>query len=752
MDEPTDQIDLDFISRSEFIELSNPDQVVGHSIPTRQWLSYLVDAVAPRTNDRILHIGTGSGYIPAVLSNFVKDVFTIEKSPLVAAAAADRLKNLEITNVTVITGAGEQGAEQFAPFDLVVVTTPDLQSTRQLFPQLTDSGRLFILESNHKGKEKLVCYSAGEDQRAVRFEVGYLPINTDLTQSLLCFEAVTPEILQQAKATAHREDKLLVEVVRQLIDADESEFYKRLASESGLVYRDLDDLVGDVQADFFSHFSRSFLDLLHIIPIGKYDDKLMVASFNPSVDLIDLKKLYPTYNFQLILVTLTSFNRLWAMLNLCLQGELKQLNEFKQRSFAQQEDGRNEKNLKVQAYLVSVLEAILLDAANENASDIHIEQYNGLLRLRFRVDGELHDSNHYQLSPKEILGLTNVIKIRAEMNIAEKRVPQGGRSHMLVGQIHYDLRIQVQPSLHGEYVVIRLLPQTGKVLGVNQLGLSASMAQHYQRLLRNPSGMVLVVGPTGSGKSTTLYAGLQLLANESTRKVITVEDPIEYDIHNVQQTQVKPEIGFGFADAMRSFVRLDPDVILIGEIRDHETALEALRASQTGHLVLSTLHCNDATDVQQRLFDLNALPNSVASELNAVIAQRLAKRICPECRQPAPPDPAIIKELFPKEQPTEFKSYVGTGCNHCHQRGTKGRVAVVEYLPINDEIRDAIARQVSALEMRSIALDNGLVTMRDSALAHVINGDIPLSEIPRLLSADRMAPELRGGAQSLRAI
>jgi len=264
--------------------------------------------------------------------------------------------------------------------------------------------------------------------------------------------------------------------------------------------------------------------------------------------------------------------------------------------------------------------------------------------------------------------------------------------------------------------------------------------------------MVLVVGPTGSGKSTTLYAGLQTLAQENWRKVITIEDPIEYNIDNVQQTQVKAEIGFNFSDAMRSFVRLDPDVILIGEIRDHETALEALRASQTGHLVLSTLHCNDATDVHQRLYDLNVHPNSIASELMAVVAQRLAKRICPACRREVSPDPAILKEIFPYGVPAGFRTYEGKGCSHCHHRGTSGRVAVVEFMPVNDEIKAAISREASVLELRKIALANGLVTMRDSGLEHVINGTIPLSELPRILPANRLVPERTGVAKSLRAI
>ena len=213
---------------------------------------------------------------------------------------------------------------------------------------------------------------------------------------------------------------------------------------------------------------------------------------------------------------------------------------------------------------------------------------------------------------------------------------------------------------------------------------------------------------------------------------------------NIQQTRTRPDIGFNFADGMRSFVRLDPDVILVGEIRDQETAVEAIRASQTGHVVLSTLHSNDAVDALQRMYDLKVHPNSIASELMGVIAQKLAKRICQACKIEDTPDPAILEELFPEGIPDSFRCYTGAGCEACNGRGTHGRVAVVEYMQVNTEIRTAISLQYPMARLRSIALDSGLTTMRDSALNHVIAGLIPLSEVPRILPSDRMAPEKRG--------
>jgi type IV pilus assembly protein PilB len=240
-----------------------------------------------------------------------------------------------------------------------------------------------------------------------------------------------------------------------------------------------------------------------------------------------------------------------------------------------------------------------------------------------------------------------VLKVSSELDISEHRLPQGGRFTARAGGRVFDLRVQTQPSLHGEHAILRLLPQGEKLLTIEDLGFAPHIAQAYDRLLRVPAGLVLVVGPTGSGKSTTLYAGLQVLSRDPTRKVISVEDPIEYALDGIQQVVARPDLGFGFAQAMRAFVREDPDVILVGEIRDGETALEAIRASQTGHLVLSTLHCNDAVDAVQRLRDLGMHKNSIAAELQAVFAQRLAKRICPGCKIDAVPDPSSRARCFP---------------------------------------------------------------------------------------------------------
>src|SRR5690554_6148269 len=423
---------------------------------------------------------------------------------------------------------------------------------------------------------------------------------------------------------------------------------------------DGDEALNTLNVELFRRFSRTFLDLSRLIPVTEEDSTLTVVTDDPDARTDQLERLTPKHRIVCMLVTPTDFRRIWSALDLTVKGSRFVAEQGARGAEKPSEAGASkdllgdDNNRSISPYLVSVYEAILLDAVSEKASDIHIEQYGERVRIRLRVDGDLRDLGQYQITPRELKGVINVIKLRAELNIAERRLPQGGRSRLQLGDMAYDLRVQTQPSLHGEHAVIRLLPQTGRAMTIAELGMSPMIGAHYERLLDNPAGLVLVVGPTGSGKSTTLYAGLQTLADDGRRKVITVEDPIEYSIDNVQQTPVRSDIGFNFADAMRAFVRQDPDIIMVGEIRDKETALEAIRASQTGHVVLSTLHSNDAVD---------------------------------------------------------------------------------------SDIRNAISSQPPVGRLRWRAPDSGLVTMRDSALDHVIEGVVPMSELPRILPQERMAPD-----------
>jgi type IV pilus assembly protein PilB len=517
--------------------------------------------------------------------------------------------------------------------------------------------------------------------------------------------------------------------------------YRALATQWRLPFSSVESLSPLVDATLCGALPRGYLDRNGIFPITRSGDEIVIATTDPTVVVDDVLKALHSRAARLVLVTPTDYRRLWMLTDLRHNQDDRVLASTGATPGIRTAAPADllAQDTKAHPHHIAIFEALLIEAISERASDIHLEHEGNRIRIRLRIDGDLWDLDRIHLAPNDLAGLVNVIKVQAHMDIAEHRIPQGGRIRRHAGGKAFDMRVQTQPCLHGENVVIRLLAQETKVLRIEDLGISEPIARSYRRLLDSPGGLVLVVGPTGSGKSTTLYAGLQYIAQDATRKVITIEDPIEYAIAGVQQAQARPDLGFSFANAMRAFVREDPDVILVGEIRDEETALEAIRASQTGHLVLSTLHCNDTIDAVQRLIDLGLHPNSVASELVAVIAQRLAKRICEECRVPVDPDPEIAAELFPLGWPSDMRVFKGRGCTRCHRRGTHGRIAVVEFLRLGSEIRKSISHRVPVDELRDIALDAGSITMRQSALELVHAGTIPLSEVPWLLPAERMA-------------
>jgi type IV pilus assembly protein PilB len=404
------------------------------------------------------------------------------------------------------------------------------------------------------------------------------------------------------------------------------------------------------------------------------------------------------------------------------------------------EADRLETDGKGLAESVATVDAILSEALAARASDIHFENELHRVRIRIRVDGDLRPLTDHEVDKLQLERIVRVLKVRSGMDISEHRRAQGGQFSTVADDRTWFVRAQTQPTVRGENVILRLLPEGSALQSIADLGFSEHAEERYRRLLANPGGLILVVGPTGSGKTTTLYAGLKALAVDESRKVISIEDPVEFGCEGVQQVAVNREAQFTFADAMRAFVRQDPDVILLGEIRDTESALEAIRASQTGHLVLSTLHCNDAVDAVQRLLDLGMHANSVSSELLAVFAQRLAKRICPECREACEPDPDVAPEVFPEGVPDDLTCFRGRGCDACDGTGYHGRIAIVEYLPMNAGLRDVIAHGSTLEELRAAARASGIVSLRERSLELVQDGTIAFESLPRFIPIDRLSP------------
>ena len=389
-----------------------------------------------------------------------------------------------------------------------------------------------------------------------------------------------------------------------------------------------------------------------------------------------------------------------------------------------------------EATVVKLVNEILIEAIRDRASDVHIEPYEDDLKIRYRVDGVLHTTN----VPPEIrrfhAAIVSRIKILSNLNIAEKRLPQDGGFKIKAQNRDIDIRVSIIPTAFGGAVVMRILDKQSVLFSLDQLGLMDEALEGVNDLITQPFGIILVTGPTGSGKTTTLYGALNTIKND-TIKILTVEDPVEYYLDGIQQVQIKPQIGLTFASGLRSFLRHDPDVILVGEIRDLETAEVAINASLTGHLVFSTLHTNDAATATTRLLDMGVEPFLVSSAISGVLAQRLVRNICKHCKEEYVPDPSELPADF-KIEPGQ-KVARGTGCRECRHSGYRGRQGIFELMMIDGQIRDMIVQRKSAGDILEVARANGMKLMRDDGWAKVRKGITTIEEITRVTKVDAAA-------------
>jgi type IV pilus assembly protein PilB len=389
--------------------------------------------------------------------------------------------------------------------------------------------------------------------------------------------------------------------------------------------------------------------------------------------------------------------------------------------------------LSEDAPVVRLVNVLLVDALRRGASDIHIEPYEKELRIRFRIDGVLYDVMRPPLKMRD--ALISRVKIMSKLDISEKRLPQDGRIKIKVKidarSRELDFRVSTLPTLFGEKVVLRLLDKENLMLDMTKLGFEPESLVKFQRNISKPYGMVLVTGPTGSGKTNTLYSALQSLNTVQTN-IMTAEDPVEFNLMGINQVQMKEQIGLNFAAALRSFLRQDPNIILVGEVRDFETAEIAIKAALTGHLVLSTLHTNDAPSTISRLMNMGIEPFLVATSVNLIQAQRLIRRVCKDCKREHPTPPEAMMEVgFSADEAKTLKTFKGKGCSTCNNTGYKGRIGLYEVMEVNDEIRELILIGASALELRKKAIEDGMITLRESGLHKIRAGLTTFEEVVR---------------------
>jgi len=377
--------------------------------------------------------------------------------------------------------------------------------------------------------------------------------------------------------------------------------------------------------------------------------------------------------------------------------------------------------------IIRFVNVVLAQAIRDHASDIHFEPFEQVFKIRYRIDGALHDMAP---PPKSLaLPIISRLKVLANLNIAERRLPQDGRIRLTLAGRAVDLRVSTLPTQFGESVVLRVLDQSALHLEFGQLGMPDAIRRGVEDVIHRPNGIFLVTGPTGSGKTTTLYSCLKIL-NTPDAKLLTVEDPVEYEIDGIMQVPVNLAAGLTFSRALRTFLRQDPDIVMVGEIRDLETAQVAIQASLTGHLVLSTLHTNDAPSAVTRLVDMGLEPFLLASTVEAVLAQRLLRRICPSCRSAYEPTEPLLRQLgITSAEAAGRPFHRGAGCTECHHTGYHGRIGLFEFLRVSDPLRELIGSGASLIELRQKAQSEGLTTLRTAGLAVILSGDTTVEEV-----------------------
>jgi len=514
----------------------------------------------------------------------------------------------------------------------------------------------------------------------------------------------------------------------------EEQITKFIASYYNLPLVDLEE--SEIKDEVLRFLSPEFIQKYQVFPIRRHGKVLTVALVDPTIDFVlDDIKFITGFDVEAVVATETQFLRAiekYYHLSGTLDKILKDMDDtgIEVVENLDEIEASQLKEAIESAPIVKLVDGVISDAVRKGASDIHIEPYETALRVRFRIDGVLYEV----MSPPVHLrsSITSRIKIMANLNIAERRVPQDGHIKMKLADRTIDLRVSTMPTIFGEKVVMRILDKTNLTLDLTMLGFEERALDDFNRAIRLPFGMILVTGPTGSGKTTTLYSALTKI-NTPDVNTMTAEDPVEYSFPGLNQVQVKEEVKLTFALALRSFLRQDPDIIMIGEIRDLETASIAVRAALTGHLVLSTLHTNSAAATISRLIDMGVEKFLISSSVNLIMAQRLMRKICPKCREPVQVHPEALREVGADPEKAVGKVfYRGVGCTECNNSGYKGRTGIYEVMPISSAMRVLILENASMSALEDLAVKEGMLTLRMGALNKLEQGVTTIEEVLRV--------------------
>lgn len=562
-----------------------------------------------------------------------------------------------------------------------------------------------------------------------------------LGQVLLERDLVNEEQLKEALDVQEINGKPLGEVLVDIGHTTSKLVMEVMSDYLSMEVVDIEDV--NFTQDVLDKIPHSIAQLYRIIPIAFEEPVITIAQQDPlDIQQIDDLRFLLKYEAKPVLVEREDVANAIDKYYPGGRESVEEILDNFQDRFSIKDDDNNRETIDIEHLeemtddtpVKSFVNLILLQAIVVKASDIHFEAFENEFRVRYRIDGVLREK--IPVPPLFANGIISRIKVMAKMDIAERRLPQDGRILLTIIGHSVDIRISTLPTNYGESVVMRILDKSSVSLDLSRLGMMPDNLKTIQQLMQKPNGIILVTGPTGSGKTTTLYSCLNHI-NVTGSKIITTEDPVEYDIDGIMQIQVNPEIDVTFASCLRAILRQDPDIILVGEIRDLETLEIAVQASLTGHLVLSTLHTNDAPSTITRLINMGLKPYLMTASLEAVISQRLVKKICPECREEYTPGEDIIKELNIQDHDSQDKHfYIGKGCKNCNNSGYRGRMSILEIMLLNEEICSHIIKQSSTDTIKEVARSNGMNTLLESGLNAVYNGLTTLEEVARETSVN----------------
>ena len=552
---------------------------------------------------------------------------------------------------------------------------------------------------------------------------------------LLSKGLITKEHLEEAVEEQKRTGKLIGHVLVDLGFVNENDIFLCLGTQLGMEMVDIKNI--GIPKEVLKFVNPSMARIYNIMPIKYENNMLTVAIADPlNPHIIDDLHFMLDLEISAVLSThddiKTAIKKHYGEETESIVDLIEEIEKELPKGVEKIEDITDVDSLKElanEAPVVKLLNLILAQAIKDQASDIHFEPFENDFKVRYRVDGVLYDMVP---PPKHLsLALTSRIKVIANLDIAERRLPQDGRILVSIAGKYVDLRVSTHPTAFGETVVIRILDRSVVSLDLNKVGMNKEMLESFSHVLEKPNGIVIVTGPTGSGKTTTLYSSLKLL-NKLDSKLITTEDPVEYDIEGIMQININEEIGLTFSHCLRSILRQDPDIIMIGEVRDYETAEIAVQASLTGHLVFSTLHTNDAAGAVVRLIDMGVEPFLITSTLEAILAQRLVRTICSDCKTSYSPTPEVLRDVDLTPQDVgDKKFYYGKGCKKCNNTGYKGRIGIFEYLEISDPIRALILDKAPSVIIRQKAIELGMKTLWDDGIEKIFQGVTTAEEVGR---------------------